>query len=351
MSVVTVGDIDGDGRSEFLFGNLDGAFLLLSSDLDDLDAADGTVDGRIDIASAVTALGSGGYIFEEGPDVASLGGALSAGDVDGDGVGDILIGASTSGANGSTRGEAWLMFGSDLGLADAADGTLDGVITLDDAPAARPGGFVGYRIVGSTGGQEAGLDVSLAGDVDGDGLSDLLIGTYSNAGAFLLLAADLADLDAADGATDGVIDLGNTTSLIEPNSVPTFEYSVWAVDYDTDQISIDLAALGNDAGDGADGTTLTYEVTAVSGPGTTTIIGTTLIFEPGDAYADLAIGFHEDITITITATDADGATVTGEVGLRIEGPAIEGPIVTGYRIPDHRRRGGRHAGVGGRPCW
>ena len=60
--------------------------------------------------------------------------------------------------------------------------------------------------------------MSSAGDVDGDGRDDLIIGrlTPMAGGEFwrgyLITAADLAAADAADGTADGVIDLDNVAA-------------------------------------------------------------------------------------------------------------------------------------------
>ncbi len=59
--------------------------------------------------------------------------------------------------------------------------------------------------------------VAATGDVDGDGLGDFLLGTEDWAGggdgvAYLIVAADLPHLDAADGRTDGKVAL---SSIVE----------------------------------------------------------------------------------------------------------------------------------------
>ncbi len=76
---------------------------------------------------------------------------------------------------------------------------------------------VGYKFVGEDEYDYSGQSVSSAGDVDGDGNDDLLIGADNaddGAGArsgssYLIYGDDLAAMDAADGSTDGVISLAN----------------------------------------------------------------------------------------------------------------------------------------------
>jgi hypothetical protein len=83
-----------------------------------------------------------------------------AGDVNGDGTDDLIIGAS--GANSQT-GESYVVFGSSSGL-----GASVSLTSLD--------GTDGFRLSGADFGDETGTSVSRAGDVNGDGIDDLIIG-------------------------------------------------------------------------------------------------------------------------------------------------------------------------------
>jgi hypothetical protein len=111
-----------------------------------------------------------------------LGWALSsAGDVDGDGAADLLLGAYGSDVAATTAGAAYLL-----------RGPLSGV-SLDD----------GERLLGGDSGARAGIGISGGGDIDGDGLDDILVGAdrqAKEAGAVYVLrgpvtAGDLSDAD------------------------------------------------------------------------------------------------------------------------------------------------------------
>lgn len=105
-----------------------------------------------------------------------------AGDVNGDGVGDLLIGAP--GTRGQ-QGTAFLVYGGDLGrLATTLDGQtfidLARVGTPDDS---TPAPVPGAQIRGSTPGATVGFAVASAGDFNNDGISDIMIGAPGHDGA------------------------------------------------------------------------------------------------------------------------------------------------------------------------
>ncbi|RMG35429.1 MAG: hypothetical protein D6725_12575, partial [Planctomycetota bacterium] len=127
-----------------------------------------------------------------------------AGDINGDGFGDLIIGAPTA---NSAAGEAYIVFGKSGGFASAIDlGSLDG--------------SNGFRLDAGSG-QRLGASVSSAGDVNGDGFDDLIVGVYLTtvggnpyAGTTYVLfgksgsftsAVNLGTLDGTDGfRLDGI---------------------------------------------------------------------------------------------------------------------------------------------------
>ena len=134
--------MDGDGHFDILIGapfsNTNGlqsgmTYLLFGSQLETLDSADDTTDGSIDLTAAALN-GTRGYVFE-GISVGNNSGwsVSSAGDINGDKVNDLLIGAYYADPNGKTNaGETYLLLGgtSNLQSFDAQDGSIDGVLNL-----------------------------------------------------------------------------------------------------------------------------------------------------------------------------------------------------------------------------
>ena len=90
----------------------------------------------------------------------------SAGDVNGDGFDDLIVGANRDDPNGSDSGASFVVFGK-------ADGTA---VELSDVETGT-GGFV---INGVSTNDRSGLSVRSANDVNGDGFDDLIVGADSD---------------------------------------------------------------------------------------------------------------------------------------------------------------------------
>lgn len=94
----------------------------------------------------------------------------SAGDVNGDGYDDIIVGArAVTTPGGNLSGESYVIFGKASGF-----GTTFDPVMLD--------GTNGFRIQGAAASDRSGKSVASAGDINGDGLDDLVIGANQAGG-------------------------------------------------------------------------------------------------------------------------------------------------------------------------
>ncbi len=107
---------------------------------------------------------SNGFIINGINDFDRLGESVnSAGDVNGDGIDDLIIGAPNAGSDSYGTGESYVVFGRSSRFANSFD-----LSTLD--------GTNGFVIKGIDDFDRLGNSVSGAGDVNGDGIDDLIIG-------------------------------------------------------------------------------------------------------------------------------------------------------------------------------
>jgi Ca2+-binding RTX toxin-like protein len=194
-SVASAGDINGDGLADLIIGapNSDPAALNYAG-------RSYVVFGRTGLAAvdlSAVASGTGGFVISgECADDFSGTSVSSAGDINGDGLGDLIVGAFGSDPGGIIQtGRSYVVFGK-------ADGSAV-------ALSAIAGGSGGFAINGPGGAYDrSGQSVAAAGDVNGDGLGDLVIG------------APLADAPIGNSSGRSFVVFGRTaTGAIELSQV------------------------------------------------------------------------------------------------------------------------------------
>jgi hypothetical protein len=161
-SLSGAGDVNGDGIDDLIIGaygsdaggpNAGRSYLVFGSN-----------NGFPNPLELSSLDGSNGFVLDgEAGSHFSGRGVSDAGDINGDGIDDLLIGAPYASPNGPRSGRGYVVFGSDQGLPSAFD-----LSTLD--------GLNGFALNGETYGDFAGRTLSAAGDVNGDGIDDLIIG-------------------------------------------------------------------------------------------------------------------------------------------------------------------------------
>ncbi|MCB9165329.1 MAG: FG-GAP repeat protein [Flavobacteriales bacterium] len=147
FSVASAGDVNGDGYSDVIVG----ARLYDNGQID---------EGRVNAyyGSATGLNSSASWTVESNQAGASFGwSTASAGDVNGDGYSDVIVGAVNFDNGEINEGRAYVFHGSATGLSATPNWTAES----DQAYASY-----GYR-------------VSSAGDVNGDGYSDVIVGAIN----------------------------------------------------------------------------------------------------------------------------------------------------------------------------
>jgi len=203
--VASAGDVNADGYSDLLVGAaqtgdaVGTAYLYLGSPSGPGATADWTMDGP----AANSTMGEA---------------VSSAGDVDGDGFDDVVIGARLEDTAGANSGRAYVFAGSPSGLGVTPLWTADGETASD----------------------QFGSSVASAGDVNSDGFADLVVGAH------------YATIPVGDGGR-AYLYLGSSSG---PSGIPA-----WTFDAEQagDHLGRPVAGAGDVDGDGFDDVLVGYE--------------------------------------------------------------------------------------------
>ena len=222
---VATADIDGDGAADLVIGasgadgstrNTGAVYLVSGGDLAAADAADGAADRTVSLAHVAAQPASWKILGDE---CDGLGGSVAAGDLYGDTSPELVIGAPEAcwWYDDRRAGSAYLLSVDGLEASDAADGAADGVVQVANLTART--GF--WRLAGEGSAHSTGDAVGLVGDVDGDGYSDVGVGAPwaefdddRRGAAYIVSTGALSAADAADGASDGVVELARVAGQL-----------------------------------------------------------------------------------------------------------------------------------------
>ncbi len=165
-SIADIGDLNNDGVNDIIVGaigadcvscvgNNSGEVHIMFMN------TDGSVDSTVEINDSTA----------NGPDISAtdnLGFSVAdIGDLDGDGVNEIAVGAHKDDGSGDTRGAVHIMFMN-------TDGSIDSTVEINDSTPNGPD-ISDADLFGSS--------IATIGDWNGDGINDLAVGAYHNNGS------------------------------------------------------------------------------------------------------------------------------------------------------------------------
>jgi hypothetical protein len=304
FSISSAGDVNADGFDDLIVGAVEAdggngaAYVVFGS---------GALGATIDLSALD---GDTGFRLTGATDRAGWS-VSSAGDVNGDGYADLIVGAPIGGG-----GKAYVVFGKAAGF--AAD--------LDMTAIASPDGF---RILGEASADYAGGAVSSAGDINGDGYDDLMVGAYNFGGDDRGAGYIIFGSPTIGGSVDNVDFDGDTFANTDANTTGD---QTWVGGRDNDRWAVigalvnggadvmhggqgadlmevpDLAFMLADGGTGSDTLLFTAGVTMVDADFRKIQEMETLRLE--DATFDITLGQNADRAFSGRNLTIDGTLIT-----------------------------------------
>lgn len=227
-SVSAAGDINGDGVDDVIIGafladpngNASGRSYVVF----------GSTNGFASPIALSTLNGSNGFVLNGEVEADRAGWSVAAaGDVNGDAIDDLIIGAIFASPNGNRSGRSYVVFGSDQGFSSPFELTA-------------LNGSNGFVLNGEALDDESGQSVSGAGDINGDGIDDLIIG------------APFADPNGTDSGRSYVV-FGSENAFSNPFELSSLNGSNGVMidgEAADDYSGASVSAAGDINGDGID---------------------------------------------------------------------------------------------------
>lgn len=282
------GDVNADGIDDIIVSTF-------GTEASDAYVIFGSADGFAPNLAVGDLNGSNGFSLTSGVQDSRIASVSGVGDINGDGVDDIVIGMPNSYRNsGQAPGSAHVVFGSSSGFAARLD-----LSVLPDSE--------GFRIEGPGGNPDwTGFAVSGSGDVNGDGVADLLIGSYSAA----YLVFGMGDAGGAGPADD----------------IPVAADDIVTTAEDTPLAIASVELLANDS-PGALGP-LTLEAVFGAEGGSVELLNGSVNFTP-------ALNFFGDAKFRYRVADAAGTFADAQVTVAVasvnDAPVAVNDLVTAAR--------------------
>lgn len=298
-SSVAVGDVNGDGIDDMILGAGDpiykagGAYVIYGTDEGEPRKVTLAADGEIPASQGFRIIAPSGSELLAGRAVAD------AGDINGDGYDDVIVGANGIAHN---YGGAFVIYG----------GPHDGTVELTEAGLPESVGFM-LKAPGAV--DDAGLSLAGGEDVNGDGIDDLVIGDsgydpenpappFNTGAAFVVYGQE---------GERPTVELGSVTAAGEGFAIIGAEEGSY----------LEAVGMAGDVnGDGVDdlivGATGTYRSNTFTGYaavvyGAAGRSGNVVLSRPG---LDPAVGFMLESS---TAGDGTGTSVTGTGDVNADG--------------------------------
>ncbi|WP_192842990.1 FG-GAP-like repeat-containing protein [Aureimonas frigidaquae] len=227
LSLSAAGDVNGDGFADFAVGtngtgSAGRSYVIFGS----------SNQASINLSSLS---GNRGFAIAGATANEHAGTSIAyAGDVNGDGLADLIVGAPASDVTGTNAGRAYVVFGR------------TGSTTVELSALAASDGFA---ISGAASETDTGLGVSYAGDVNGDGIDDLIVGVPRST------------VDTTKAAGQAFVIFGSTNSTFVQTAFDLVGTSA------NDPLQDNGVAMSIAAGTGDDLLTLTGASTAYGGAG------------------------------------------------------------------------------------